>query len=543
MLTNIIACISAKQATVGLWRMGRFVSCNVYTNDDAGHAKFRLFLTSHRESPIQLIIDAVEEDYRTETMPHSSGRARNEMLKRKLSQIYRNTTYRTAQFIGRETDKRRDDRILLMALTNADLVTPWVTIIEEIEAPLAGAYMLPTISQLLIKLLKLKQPNLLLMTRQSAGLRQTYFANQQARLSRINPVTGLNEQQIANLCLSETEKTRLYLVSLRVITRETPIHLVFPSTSSVTSDLAAQLEEQQGISADVIPVEKLAKQIGLSADVLTRYPDLLHMHVLARGRVSNNLLPEAQLKHYRLLLLKWGLNAASAATVGIAGLVAISSLLNTASLKQQIDTAIQQTKAKEIEYIGVSRNFPKTPISGGDLKIAVDLAQKFDDLNKTPRRFMSVVSESLEKQPELLINRLRWKQTEDARFNDELPGKAQAKAATGQFIPVPPPPPSGLYEIGFIDGEIRNFSGDYRAALESVELLATNLKQNKEVAQVNITQQPFNTSSKTSLQGSTLDQQSQQTEKALFQLKIFLKPETPPPPAAKPPQTTQQVKP
>ncbi len=523
--------------------MGRFVSCNVYSNDEAGHAKFRLFLTSHRESPIQLIIDAVEEDYRTETIPHSSGRARSEMLKRKLSQIYRNTTYRTAQFIGRETDKRRDDRILLMALTNADLVTPWVTIIEEIEAPLAGAYMQPTISQLLVKTLKLKQPNLLLMTRQPAGLRQTYFANQQARLSRINPTAGLNEQQLDNLCLSETEKTRLYLISLRVITRETPLHLVFPSTSGNTTDFAAQLDEQQGISADVIPVEQLAKKIGLSADLLTRYPDLLHMHVLARGRVSNNLLPETQTKNYQLLLLKWALNSTSAAAVGIAGLVAISSLLNTASLKQQIDTIIQQTRAKEIEYIGVSRSFPKTPIPGGDLKIAVDLAQKFDDLNKTPRRFMSVVSASLEKQPELQINRLRWKQTEDAKFADELPGKAQVKAAAGQFIPVPPPPPSGLYEIGFIDGEIRNFSGDYRAALESVELLATNLKQNKEVAQVNVTLQPLNTSSKTSLQGSTLDQKSQQTETALFQLKVYLKPETAPPPMANSPQPPQQVKP
>lgn len=539
MLTNIIACISAKQATVGMWRMGRFISCNVYANDAAGHAKFRLFITSHRYAPVHLIIDAVEEDYRTETMPHSSGSARNEMLKRKLSQVYRNASYRTAQFIGRETDKRRDDRILLMALTNTELLTPWVTILDELEAPLSGAYLLPMVSQLLVKTLKLKQPNLLLMTRQSAGLRQTYFADQQARLSRINPITGMNEQQIENLFLSETEKTRLYLVSLRMITRETDIHLVFPSTSAINTDLVEQLAEQQGISAEIIPVEVLAKKVGLSVELLTRYPDLLHMHVLAKGRIGHNLVPEAQLKNYRLLQAKWGINSASAAAVGIAVFLAASSLLNTFSIKQQIETASQQTQSQQSLYLSVSKDFPKTPIPGGDLKIAVELAQKLDSLSITPKRLMLVLGTAADKQPELIINRLRWTQTEDARVTDTLPGSSTAKATTIQPAPTPPLPPSGLYEIGFVDGEIRNFAGDYRAALESVELFAANLKQHKDVAQVSITLQPFNTSSKNSLQGSTLDQQSRQAETALFQLKVFLKPEVIPAPNT--PQPLKQV--
>lgn len=526
MLSQIILCISAKQATIGVWRLGRFVSCNVYSNDEAGHAKLRLFLSTRRDTPVQLIIDAVEEDYRMETMPHTTGKARNEMLQRKLGQVYRNTTYRTAQFIGREADKRRDDRILLMALTNAELLTPWMTILDELQAAVVGAYMLPMVSQLLVKTLKLKQPNLLLMTRESAGLRQTFFADQQTRLSRVNPLVGVNEDQVHLFYLSETEKTRLYLVSLRMISRDTPIHLVFPSISSVNTSFIEQLEDQQGITAEIIPLDVLAKKVGISAELLSRHPDLLHMHVLAKSRIGHNLLPEAQIKNYRLLQLKWGINSTSAAVTGIAALMALNSLFNTVSIKQQIETAIQQTKSQDILYLGVSRNFPKTPIPGGDLKIAVELAQKFDSLSLTPKRFMSVISEELGKQPELQINRLHWKQTEDAKFTDILPQGEKAKPPTpGTFQPIPPLPASGLYEIGFIDGEIRNFTGDYRAALSSVELLAANLKQNKQVAQVNIILQPFNTSSQALLQGSTLDQQSLEKEKASFQLKVFLKPE------------------
>lgn len=529
MLSKIVLCVSAKQVTAGIWRLGNFVSCTQYENNEAGLAKFKLFISSRRSSPIHLIVDAVEEDYRIDTMPHTSGSARNEMLQRKLVQTYRNAPYRTGFFIGREKEKRRDDRFLMMALTNADILTPWISIIEELEAPVAGAYMMPMVTQLLVKTLKLKEPHLLLMTHQSSGLRQTYIADQTSRLSRLNPATGIQNEQLHQLYLSETEKTRLYLVSLRMITRETPLHLVYPVTHDLQFDLPEEFQEQQGISAETIPLQVLAKKLGLKAELLSRHPDLLHMHVLARSRVSTNLLQEPQIKQYRLLQAKLGLNATSAAIVGFGTLLTFSILYNTFDIKRQTENAIEQAKIQGKLYQEVSMNFPKTPVPGNDLKTAVELAEKFDQIRSTPGRLMQVVSLELEKQPELMLNRIRWKYTEDSKVSDDLPGGRRTSAEPNQFEPVPPIPPSGLYEIGFVDGEIRNFSGDYRSALESVSTFASNLKQNPNVAQVKVTLQPVNTSSQISLQGSTLDQQSQQLEPALFQIKLILKAETPKP--------------
>lgn len=531
MLSNIILCISAKQATAGIWRLGSLVSCTQFANDEPGLAKFKLFISSHNDAPIHIIVDAVEEDYRMDSIPHTSGNARNEMIQRKLLQVYRTAPYRSGLFAGRETDKRRDDRILLMALTNAELLTPWLNIIQQLDAPLAAAYLAPMIGQLLAKTLKLNQPHLLLMTHQPAGLRQTYIASQSMRLSRLNPYRGDNAGQLESLYLSETEKTRLYLVSLRMLARETPIHLVYPATHELGFDLVKNLEDQQGISAEVIPLQTLAKKLGVKAELLARYPDLMHMHVLARGRVGANLLPEALIKGYRLLQLKWGINGASAAAVALGLWLSLGSLYNTFSFNQQAKEAAEQTQTEQRRYEGVSANFPKTPVPGSDLKTAVELAEKFDQLRLTPGRLMQTVSEELEKQPELIINRMRWKHTEDNKFADDLPGgsKAASTANAANTMQPPPLPPSGLYEIGFIDGEIRNFSGDYRAALESVDTFATHLKQNKNVTQVQITLQPVNTSSNSALQGSTLDQQTQQQEPALFQIKLFLKADTPAP--------------
>ncbi len=528
MLSKIILSVSSKQATAGLWRMGRFVSCTQFTNDEAGLAKYRLFITSRPNTPIHIIVDAVEEDYRMEVMPHSGGAARTQMLQRKLGQLYRNNNYRTAQFLGRDTDKRRDDRILMMALTNSDSLTPWVSILEQLESPIAGVYLLPMVSQLLVKTLKLKEPNLLVMSRQTAGLRLSYFSEQQLRLSRITPLAGVDEEKIQQLYLSETERTRLYLISLRMLTRETLVHLVYSCIESPSGDLATQLEATQGITCEIIPPATLAKRVGLSLSVLTRYPDLLHMHMLAKGQMRSNLIPNTLLKSHQLLLTRFGLNITSIAAVSIAALLAMNSLWSSIDIKNQTKQAATQTQIQENLYRAVSNSFTKTPVPGAELKVAAELAQKFDDPNQNPQRLMVFISQALDVQPEISVRRIRWTQTEDPKFVDTNSLHKDTKAtsnAPGQAVVAPPPkPPSGLYEIGFMDGEIKNFAGDYRAAQTSVEALAENLRKNKEVAQVTILTQPVNTSSHVSLQGSTLDDNTQQQEPAQFQLRLFLKP-------------------
>jgi hypothetical protein len=181
---------------------------------------------------------------------------------------------------------------------------------------------------------------------------------------------------------------------------------------------------------------------------------------------------------------------------------------------------VAQTQQQERLYDEVSRNFPKTPLPGTDLKVAVDLAKKINEIDRNPQRMMQVVSEALDTQREIELKRMHWKLTEDANAKDDE-GTGNAAADVGNTPP--PPSPTGLYEIGFIDGEISNFTGDYRSALDSVNHLVEALKKNAAVEQISILQQPVNTSSLASLQGSTLDQQAQQLPAAIFKLKVILK--------------------
>jgi hypothetical protein len=520
MISKIVICVTSRQATVGVWRLKRVQSCAAFANDVSGHAEFGRFLQQHPNVPVYLIVDTVEEDFRLETLPHATGGARQEMVERKLNQLYRSTTYRTAQFVGREPDKRRDDRFLLMSLTNPEIIAPWLAVLEELHAPLAGVYLQPSVSQLLIKTLKLKTPDLLLMTKGSAGLRQSYFSGANLRISRLTPLNGMDEHQVEQFYVNETEKTRLYLISLRVITRESRLQLVFPAIEPVHEDFCRRMESSQSVDCELIAPEQLARRCGLDIALLQQYPDLLHMHALALNRPQGNLASDKLVRHFQIYKLRMGINLASALCVFVASAIVGSNLLATASLGRQLSQAADETRRQESLYNAVAQNFPKTALPGSELKSAVETADALQKINRTPQRMMLVVSSALDAQPEIVLNRMRWKLTEDPNArDDEEKGTASANAA-----PSAPLQAGNHYEIGYVDGEIASFDGDYRAALESVNRFVEKLKLDKAVEQVSILQQPVNTSSLVNLKGSTLDEQTQQLPAANFKVKLILKP-------------------
>src|SRR3990172_2022779 len=145
---KLLISISARQVSAAHRRHGRFAGCDIFTYSDDGLVAFKGYLAElGKQLPVHMIVDAVEEDSRLESLPHSVGSDRTDMVNRKLKQHYRNTPYISAQLRGRDSGKRRDDRYLFCALTNPELIAGWVQAVIEHGLPMAGIYLLPTVSQ------------------------------------------------------------------------------------------------------------------------------------------------------------------------------------------------------------------------------------------------------------------------------------------------------------------------------------------------------------------------------------------------------------
>ncbi len=522
---KIILCATANQLLAGLWRAGELQGSQTFGHHEAGQLAFAEFLQQHAATPVYLVADAVEEDYKLESLPHTAGTAKRELIDRKLNQFYRGLVYRTAHFIKRDSEKRKDDQYLFVALTKDEFIKTWVAIIQAAKAPLVGVYLLPMLSQVLVRQLKLMAPHILLCEKLSSGLRQTYLHNGRLRMSRLVPNVPVDRNQLNYFYLVETEKTRLYLMSQRFIAQETPLELVLVSVDGSTQAISQSISQEQNIQCDDVDLSQIAKTLSLPAQLVQQTPELLHMQLLAKGHIVDNLAPSSQTKEYQANKIKQAIKISTFALAALG--VTLAGLLFKQGLdyKEAYQQALQDTTIQQHRYDEAAKNFPSTPISAGDLQLAVELDKTISAFPKSPRRVMQVVSAALEQSPEIQLDRLRWALSSDLNMKDEdklLPVvNAQVTEATNATSSMDT---NTLRELGFINAEISNFTGDYRAALNSVNKFVANLKVDSKVESVEVLQAPVNVSSYVGLQGSTTDEQSTQRQPAIFKLKVILKP-------------------
>ncbi len=514
---KLILCITNQSLTAGLWHGSKLQSYQVFENHDDDHTAFSVYLSKHKDINVYLIVDAIEEDYKLEALPHTTGNARREIVARKLSQFNRNSTYRAAHYINRDKEKRKDDNFLFVALSNTDFMKGWMDSIQAEHIPLVGVYLLPMVSQVVVRQMKLMSPHILLCERLSSGLRQTYLHNGRLRMSRLTPMVSVKPAQLSYFYLVEIEKTRLYLLSQRLISAETPLQMILPAVDETSDEIAKSISQDQGIECKTVDILTFAKNSNIKEDVVKSHPELLHMQLLANGNIPDNLAPAELTKTHNIKNLCRNINLVTVFVL-IAGILASSIYFFQAyQTKHKIEETVAKKEKQLQQYDLVAQNYPETPVPGEDLKAAVEIAHAINQ--ETPKKLMQVISIALKDAPEIAINRIKWVQTNQLDVKDgseNEPSNPNAQALTVE---------SELRQIGFINAEIRSFTGDYRAALASASRFANRLRADPLVARVKILQEPVNVSSLANLEGSTRDESTTQRTPAIFKLKVILKPE------------------
>src|SRR5258706_7297441 len=145
-----------------LWKRGRAIDPHVFPLTEEGRVALARHLALRADVPTYLLAELVAEDFRTDTIPHVISRDQHAIVDRKLSQIYRATPYRLGLIRGREPDGRRDNRVLYTAITNPELVRPWIELLIELGVPVAGVYTTPLVSGGLLRALRLAGGHILL---------------------------------------------------------------------------------------------------------------------------------------------------------------------------------------------------------------------------------------------------------------------------------------------------------------------------------------------------------------------------------------------
>lgn len=519
MADKLLICVSAQLTSAAHWQGDRIADCQVFSNNDSGFAAFREFLAPFSNVPTHIMVDAVEEDYRFETLPHAFGSDRAHMVNRKLKQHYRNAPFVAAWLQGRDSSKRRDDRYLFSALTNPDIVAGWLLAVADCGLPVAGIYLLPIVSAALLDKLQIKAANLLIVAQHSAGLRLTFFLNRQFRLSRLTRSEGARADNRARFISEEISNTRLYLHAVRGAALDEPLTVLLLDRNNDLSE-AVQIiaRDNPSLNCKRLGREELASQLGIVEQQLDLSPDVIYLHLLGLKAPESNLASASVTVGYRRYQARRALYAAA----GVAAMIGVvwsgSNAYQIMNAATETAEAARQTALQQVQYQEATRLFPAAPASAEHMKKAVEIAQRLKETIRTPEMLMGIISKALEASPAIVIRDFGWKYGPEEIESGGTSTRAAADTAAPAAGTVPQRKQSGL-----IEGEVRPFRGDYRDAINTINAFAGRLALDPMVADVRIVKLPLNVNPTLSLSGNTLDSR-EQLGTADFKLLIVMKP-------------------
>jgi len=509
--------LAAERATLYLARAGRVVDALQFPAGDEGLAAFARYLAAAPRAPLSILVDVVEEEYRQDSIPHVFGRDRRAVLGRKFARQFRGTPYWLALGQGREREGRRDDRVLLAALTRPELVTPWVTELLAQRVPIAGIYSLPVLGRELLKQLGAKGQNVLLISvQQASGLRQTFFRDGHLKISRLAAMPRPGTVPYASYVSSELDKLRRYLNSLALTSREGPLEVYVLSHGDMLAELEQECRDTDTELYRLVDVAALARKLKIPGEVKSPYADVLFAQLLLDAPPREQYAQPDETRYYTLHRTRIGLLVAGVVLLLASTAYSTLSFVEALGMKQQALDAAQKAEFYRDRFELARRGLPPTPVEPGDIKQAVDAVAALSARRATPLPWLAALGAELARAPAIRLDEVQWTVAADPNL---VPG-----AKTGAEVPpeayIAPDAKFAQYEIGIVHGEVTPFEGDWRAAIARIDALAAALRAHPRAVRVDVITYPLDLESSSKVSGAA--SATPATQAARFALKLVL---------------------
>lgn len=542
MMSKRVLYITAGAGAMYWWENGELQGPARFNVDQQGLEKLEKYLTGSKEMLTSVIVDMVEEEFRNEHIPHLSGNDRKSFINRRLNQYYRTTPYRSAKIVGREKTGRKDDKVVFTALTNPEVLTPWLEVLERCRVPVDGVFTPSFVAEQLVKRLGLEHDNLLFISHQEkSGVRQGFFTNNYLQLSRLVPVSMMGGEEYAAYILAEVEKTRRYLTRLQLLSFDKPLDVCVVSDEEATAKIKEVNQDTELTRWHVVSMKEVLSILGQDVQG-TRYCDAALVLALTKKIPRVDYSIPRNRKYNVLRRTRLSMYAASIMMLTASIVLGAMNYIEGALLVSYSDEALESAIYIRSEYEKVLADTPQTPVSPEGLKEGVDIAKSLQESKALPHELLKTISKGLYGDNSLKVEGVEWIVSTDP-FASVADGKATNKKQNNQ---AQRPARFGkkrnqqnqgriladnalagedgsLYQIALIKGSIRKFKGNYRDAFGRINKFADRLIAQKHVMDVKTVTLPLDVSSRSNLKGKTGEkvgeQKSDFTLRAVIQVR------------------------
>lgn len=242
-------------------RSGMIAHGEHYPPEPAGQQAFAQWLEGlARHTTFTILIDLPDERFRIEPLPHVRGRDRKHLRERRQEQVFPDTPFVTHQYLERERSGRRDERILLMALTRPAAISPWLDAIDAAGHAIRRLQPISTLSAVLAQRLPLPAGPALVAQQTPAGLRVSCIDGPRLLFSRLSPAPSTGPDTSA---AAELSRVHQYLLGRRTLAHDSPCPSFIIGAATEAPSPAPAPSETDGLKITHIDIRQLARQSGI----------------------------------------------------------------------------------------------------------------------------------------------------------------------------------------------------------------------------------------------------------------------------------------
>ncbi len=463
-----------------------------FADSDAGLRRFAGYLEADPDVPSEILLDVIEEVFAAESAPRLGIRDRQALLRRRARRKFPRTPYRLATYAP-SGGRNGEAAAVCSAVTNRELLDPWLELIASYQVPLAGIRSVASFGRTFVKrLFKTEGAVLLLTHHQGDKLRQIFLRDGHVRSARLSQSPPSASPDYPAAVYNEIDRSRRYLERSRLLGNMEELNVGLVADTEVLAEIERLAVTDVPLSFQVLDPAAAARRLGFRGELEEdRHETLFAAHAL-RTRPRAGYARSGENRYYRMHGLRRSLVGAAMAVSIVCSTLAGAFLADTWLLAERGKHADAQIAQLTSALRRDNARYAPINADSHEMKLAVDTGD-YLLANRVPAAWvLQQLGGVLGDFPDVQVMELEW--TTNGADEQTV---ADVRRQRGAPLTVRP-----LTTLdATLEAVFPDHDGDMRSAFARIDALARAFESRSEFDRVDVLRYPLDSSPAAAIAG------------------------------------------
>ncbi len=482
-----------------------------FSDDDRGLQEFERFLAANPDQSSSMLIDVIEEEFSLDTIPKLGARDRTALLERRGQRKFGRTPYRVSIVGGRSAGKDKELSVVHSAISNHELVDPWLKIILDHHTPLSGIYSVPLMTPPIVKKLFGNSPRMMLVAPHQGGkLRQAFLQDGALRSARLSQGPGVADNAYAQFIVTEAMRSRRYLERTRLLRGTETLQVCIVADVGTAERVQSLVHDDQINRYQFVDPSSAAAKLGCTELRAVDHFEEVYIAAVARSRPKQSYARCGENRYWKMGRIREAIIAAAMTTAAVCTVVATVLLSDVWIFRNRISEIQSQVDFLSETFRRENEKFSPMSADSHEMQLTVDTGN-YLLVNRVPVPWvMNQLGAVLGDYPDIQLRKLNW--SAESAVTERPPQGRRGDAS----VPVVVPATQAVSVV--LTADITPFDGDMRQAFARIDQLTAGIAARTSFHQTEVLSYPFDASTSAAVSGEVVGDKS--SNAARFQLRV-----------------------